>query len=286
MKFRKPRGVLLGLGLGSFVIGALLFFLVPVICREGFSYSGLNAFVEGVKALFTFNFANVLYTALFILLVIAIAGIIMYVVMAISKKFKLHILFAILTLVFIFGSYFLVSSYFLADVEFNGASGKLLSSMLAADGQMLGKILSSVALAFIILSNVLLIVHMFVVMVSMAVTKQIEDFEEKVVAEKEKEVEEKVAAAIAEATPEQVFVEAVKNVEKPEPDDDLETRKAKEMKLFKECIDTGYFSEYEEIEFPDPIEGVTEEPVYEGSVVEEKSAFVYKKSVHVGFTHE
>lgn len=286
MKFRKPRGVLLGLGLGSFVIGALLFFLVPVICREGFSYSGLNAFVEGVKVLFTFNFANVLYTALFILLVIAIAGIIMYVVMAISKKFKLHILFAVLTLVFIFGSYFLVSSYFLADVEFNGVSGKLLSSMLQADGQMLGKILSSVALAFIILSNVLLIVHMFVVMISMTVTKQIEDFEEKVNDQCKKAIENaQKEVAVEEHVAETVCVQAVNNLDNV-IDTDLEERKEREMRFFKECIETGYFSEYEEIELPEALEGVTEEPVYESSDVEEKNAFVFKNSVHVGYTHD
>lgn len=67
---------------------------------------------------------------------------------------------------------------------------------------------------------------------------------------------------------------------------DFEERKRKEDQLFKECLDSGYFTEYEEIEFPDPIEGVEEEPVCERSVVEERTTSISKQSVHVGFTHD
>lgn len=289
MRFKKPRGVLLGIGIGAFVVAAALFFLVPVICGEVFKYNGLTAFVDGIKGLFTFNFSNVLYTAIIILMVIALAGIIMFIVTLVSKKYKKQLIAWFITLIVLFGSFVFVSSYFLADVEFNGVSGKLLDSMLKTDGQMLGKILSSVALAFAILANILLVVHMFVALVAMMVTEQIEDFEQKVEAAKDKEVKA-LAAELAAASP--VVAEKAPEAVKPVTAEELiaeatdEERKEREIRLFKECVDSGYFTEYEEIEFPDPIEGATEEPVCEASVIEEKTAVIRKSSVHVGFTHE
>ena len=289
MRFKKPRGILLGIGFGTFVVAAALFFLVPVICKEGFQYNGLTALLEGVKGLFTFNFANVLYTALVVLFVVAVAVLVMYLVLVIKKKHAVHVITWLFSLVAIFGSYVFVSVYFLADVEFNGAVGKLLDSMLKADGQLLGKILSSVTLAFAILSNVVLIVHIFVSLVSLMVTDQIEDFEEKVAAEKEEELKNKIAEYEANAP---VVAERAGTVVKEVTAEDLikeatfEERKEKEDKLFKECLDSGYFCEYEEIEFPEALEGFDEEPVCEVSVVEEKSSIIRKSSVHVGFSHE
>ena len=291
MRFKKPRGILLGIGFGTFVVAAALFFLVPVICKEGFQYNGLTALLEGVKGLFTFNFANVLYTALVVLFVIAIAVLVMYLIMVLKKKHAIHIITWLFSLVAIFGSYVFVSMYFLADVEFNGTVGKLLDSMLKTDGQMLGKILSSVALAFAVLSNVVLIVHIFVSLVALMVTDQIEDFEEKVAAEKEEELQNKIAEYQASA-PVVVAEKVAEPVVKEVTAEDLikeatfEERKAKEDKLFKECLDSGYFTEYEEIELPDALEGFDEEPVCEISVVEEKSSIIRKSTVHVGFSHD
>ncbi len=213
----------------------------------------------------------------------------MFIVTLVSKKYKKQLIAWFITLIVLFGSFVFVSSYFLADVEFNGVSGKLLDSMLKTDGQMLGKILSSVALAFAILANILLVVHMFVALVAMMVTEQIEDFEQKVEAAKDKEVKA-LAAELAAASP--VVAEKAPEAVKPVTAEELiaeatdEERKEREIKLFKECVDSGYFTEYEEIEFPDPIEGATEEPVCEASVIEEKTAVIRKSSVHVGFTHE
>ena len=284
MRFKKPRGVLLGIGIGAFVVAAALFFLVPVICGEVFKYNGLTAFVDGIKGLFTFNFSNVLYTAIIILMVVALAGIIMFIITLIKKKYQKQLIAWFITLIVLFGSFVFVSSYFLADVEFNGVVGKLLDSMLKTDGQMLGKILSSVALAFAILSNILLVVHMFVALVAMMVTEQIEDFEEKVTASKDEEVKA-LAAELAIAQKAAETVEEV-TAEKLISDAENEERKQREIKLFKQCVDSGYFTEYEEIEFPDPIEGATEEPVCEASFIEEKTAVIRKSSVHVGYTHD
>ena len=68
----------------------------------------------------------------------------------IDKKYKKHLFTWFFTLVAIFGSYVIISTYFLGkDIEFNGAkivSGSLLDAMMKTDGQILGKILSSVAL--------------------------------------------------------------------------------------------------------------------------------------------
>ena len=298
MKFKKPRGVLLGLGFGAFVVAAVLFFLIPVIFAD-FQYNGLAAVKSGLLGLVSFNFSNVLYVAMFVLFILAFAIMIVYMVSAVQKKHKIHLLIALLSLVFVFGSYLLVSIFFLgSDIELalNGVSkttnstSSLLSLMLVSEN-LVAKILSSVVLAFAILSNVLLVVHMFVVLVSMSVTEQVKELETKVEEETKKAIEEKTAElvasqpAVAEAAPQEAQQQFA-TILAPEVEADLEERKRKEMALFKECIDSGYFTEYEELEFPDPIEGVEEEPVYEASVVEEKSAFVRKSTVHVGFTHD
>lgn len=298
MKFKKPRGVLLGLGFGAFVVAAVLFFLIPVIFAD-FQYNGLAAVKSGLLGFVSVNFSNVLYVAMFVLFILAFAIMIVYMVSAVQKKHKIHLLIALLSLVFIFGSYLVVSIFFLgSDIELvlNGVSkttnstSSLLSLMLVSEN-LVAKILSSVVLAFAILSNVLLVVHMFVVLVSMSVTEQVKELETKVEEETKKAIEEKTAElvasqpAVAEAAPQEAQQQFA-TILAPEVEADLEERKRKEMALFKECIDSGYFTEYEELEFPDPIEGVEEEPVYEASVVEEKSAFVRKSTVHVGFTHD
>ena len=298
MKFKKPRGLLLGLGFGAFVVAAVLFFLIPVIFAD-FQYNGLAAVKSGLLGLVSFNFSNVLYVAMFVLFILAFAIMIVYMVSAVQKKHKIHLLIALLSLVFVFGSYLVVSIFFLgSDIELvlNGVSkttnstSSLLSLMLVSEN-LVAKILSSVVLAFAILSNVLLVVHMFVVLVSMSVTEQVKELETKVEEETKKAIEEKTAELVASqpAVAEAASQEAQQQfatILAPEVEADLEERKRKEMALFKECIDSGYFTEYEELEFPDPIEGVEEEPVYEASVVEEKSAFVRKSTVHVGFTHD
>lgn len=294
MRFRKPRGVLLGIGFGAFAIAAALFFLVPVILKDGLQYNSLSALLSGLKSLISFNFVDVLYTALAVLFVCAIALLIVFAVVLISKKHKKHLIDWFFSLICIFGSYVLVATYFLAnDIELtSGATkitGKLLESMLKVDGQMLGKILSSVALSFMILSNIMLVVHLFVCMVAMMVTDQIDEIEKQVESDKEKELNDKLAelavmqAAVAEKSAESV---AVVTAEALISEAEFEERKERETKLFKECVDSGYFSEYEELEFPKPLDGFEEEPVCEISFVEEKSSLIRKSSVHVGFTHE
>ena len=301
MKFKKPRGVLLGLGFGAFVVAAVLFFVIPIIFAADFQYDGLQAVMQGLKGLVSFNFANVLYTALIILFILAFALMVVYMVMAVSKKHKIHLLVALISLIFVFGSYLIVSVYFLGSeitltlggvAKASDSTNSLLSLMLSSEN-VVAKILSSLVLAFAGISNVLLIVHMFVVLVSMSVTEQVEELAAKCEEETKKAIEEKTAelvaaqaapeAVVEEAAPEQVMVQTILA---PEVEADLDERRRKEMALFKECIDSGYFTEYEELEFPEPIEGVTEEPVCEASVVEEKTAFVRKSTVHVGFTHD
>ena len=296
MKFKKPRGVLLGIGFGTFIVAVALFFLVPIILPD-FQYNVMEAVMGGLKGLGSFNFVNVLYTALFILLVLAFAVVVIYAVMAVQKKHKIHLLVAVLSLIFVFGSYLVVSIYFLgSDINFGGkvtdSTNSLLSLMLASENA-LGKILSSLVLAFTGVSNVMLIVHMFVALVSMTVTEEVNAFEEKCEEEVKKAIEEKTAELVAsqpasEAAPDAADEAApvLGTILAPEVEADLEERKRKEMALFKSAIDSGYFTEYEEIEFPEPLEGVEEEPVCEASIVEEKTAFISKSSIHVGFTHD
>lgn len=292
MKFKKARGSLLGIGIAAIILAAALFFLVPVIFEETFNYSGIDALGDGGIELISFNFSNVLYTTLIVLFVVVFAVMVIYAITAAQKKHGSHVFLAILSLIIILLTYVAVSTYFLGNVKFNGVRGKLLDSMLKTDGEMLPKILSSLALALAIIANVVLVVHAFIAMVSMVVTKEVKDFEEKVQAEKEQEVQEKVAEMVA-CQPAPVAPVAVEE-KKLSPEEEIqklidqstyEERKEREMKLFKEAVDSGYFSEYEEIEFPQPLEGFEEEPVCEASIVEEKSAMVRKSSVHVGFTH-
>lgn len=293
MKFKKARGSLLGIGIVAIVLAAALFFLVPVIFKETFQYSGLDALGDGLTELIGFNFSNVLYTALVVLFVIAFAVMLIYAITAGQKKHGAHVFLAILSLVIVFATYVIVSTYFLGDVEFNGARGKLLDSMLKTDGEMFAKILSSLALALTVLANIVLVVHTFVSMVSMVVTEEVKNFEEKVEAEKEQEVQEKVAEMVAcqpAPAPAPVVEEKQPSpqveIQKMLDQSSYEERKERENKLFKEAIDSGYFTEYEEVEFPKPLEGFEEEPVCESSVVEEKSATLRASRVHVGFTHE
>lgn len=292
MKFRKPRGVLLGLGICTFVVAVALFFLVPIICGQGFQYNGIAIVIEGLKALITFNFADVIYTTIAVLFVVAVAGMIAYLVTMIAKKYGKHFFSWLFTVIFVVGSYVFVSMFFLANAEFNGTSGKLLELVLKTDGQLLGKILMSVSLALVVLSNILFIVHMFVAMVAMSVTDQMKKFEEQVKAdndEKVKELAEQMANDMAAAETETPVCEkCCETVAVDEAELALaeEERKEREMKLFKDCIDSGYFTEYEELEFPTPIEGAEEEMVYETNVVEERDTIVHNKSVRVSVTHE
>ncbi len=288
MKFKKPRGLLLGIGFSAFAIAVILFFLVPVFFKD-FQYNALEAILGGLKGLVSFNFANVLYTALFVLFVLALASVVIYAITAVQKKHKIHLLIAAFSLIFVFGSYLGISIYFLgSDIAFGGkitsSTNSLLSLMLVSEN-VGGKILSSFILALVVLSNVMLIVHMFVALISMMVTEEIINFEAKCEEETQKAIEEKTAEivasqAAAESAP------AFATVLAPEVEADLEERKRKEMAFFKECLDSGYFTEYEEIEFPEPIEGVEEEPVCEASVIEERTAFISRTSVHVGYTHD
>ena len=73
MKFRKARGSLLGLGIATIILAVALFFLVPVIFKETFLYSGIDALGDGAIELIGFNFSNVLYTALIVLFVVVFA---------------------------------------------------------------------------------------------------------------------------------------------------------------------------------------------------------------------
>ena len=112
MKFKKPRGVLLSLGICLFAIAAALFFVVPMICGEGFQYNGVSIVIESLKALITFNFANVVYTAIAVLFVIAVAAMIAYLITICAKKYGKHFFSWLITFILVLGSYIFVSIFF------------------------------------------------------------------------------------------------------------------------------------------------------------------------------
>lgn len=55
------------------------------------------------------------------------------------------------------------------------------------------------------------------------------------------------------------------------PDNEFLTRKQREDEFFEACEETGNYDIYEEYEFPKPLKGLTEEPIVEEIVVEEKT---------------
>ena len=197
MRFKKPRVVLFGISFAIFAIAVALFFVVPMICGEGFQYNGVSALLSGLKALVSFNFANVIYTAIAVLFVVAVAVMIIFAVTLIQKKHKKHLFAWFISLIIVLGSFVFASIFFLADIEFNGVSGKFIESMLKVDGQILGKVLSSVSIAFVLISNILIFVYMFVVMISITISKQIDDLKQKMDTEKEEQINSKVAEVTA-----------------------------------------------------------------------------------------
>lgn len=275
MKFRKPRIVLFGIGLGLFVVSAVLFFLVPVICKDVLTYSAVDSFVRGLSGLVSFNFSNATYTALFILACIAIAGTITYCVTTVVKKHASHIVFGLVSLIVLIGTVSFLSSYFNSNATIGGITDKLVFTIFRATDSVLGKFLTAIVLVTGILSAIFIVSFMFIDSFSAVLTEQVNDLEKKIADANE-------AAAIAEKQ----YAEAIAPVPPFDPNDGIEDRKAKEMALFKSCVETGYFDEYEELEFDKPIEGLTEEPVCEGDEIEERSAFITSSSIHVDYARK
>lgn len=291
MKFRKPRGVLFGLGLGLLVVAAALFYFIPTIAGAGFAYNGLEALVGGLQALITLQFNEAVYLTLFILLCVVLAGFVTSIVVLIQKKRKVHLISLIVAFIFVVVSYILLSIYTLADVNFNGASGRLLSLIVATEGQALGKALTGAVLALTVISNVLLVVHEFTVMYSAIVTDEVNKLEKSTqeanaAAEQAKEEAEAKAQEAEEAIAKANAMEPVVIEKEIDPSEGLEERKEKEEAFFKECLETGYFDEYHEVELVSDLVDAPEsdeELVVEEVLLEEESSLITSRNIHVGY---
>lgn len=241
MKLRKTKGILLTIGIGMAAIGIALFFLVPLIAGKGFEYTGLDAFVAGAKSLFAFDFNNTIYTLIFSLTVTTVICLIWYLVIIISKKEGKHVFGMVGVLIVFLLIQILLSTYFIADVNFNDAKCKLFKAITEIDGSMLPKILSILVLCFLYLSIMFITLYVFIDISTIIFGQKVETVE---------------APSVGE--------ESV--------DDDYDDRKAREERLFAECIATGEYSEYIEIELENPLEGYSEEPVFEATEIDEISA--------------
>lgn len=243
MKLRKTRGILLTLGIGMVAIGAVLFFLIPFIAGKGFEYTGLDAVIAGAMGYLTLDFNNTLYTLLFSLTVASVLCLLWYLIIICLKKKGFHTFGMFTVLIVFLVIQVLLSAYFLVDVNFNGVDCKLFKAITELDGFMLPKILSILVLCCLYLGLMFLTLYVFIDISTMIFGQKVETVEFKT----EKE---------------EVVVE----------DEEFDDRKAREERLFAESIATGDYSEYIEIELEKPLEGYTEEPVFEATEIEEISA--------------
>ena len=202
MKFKKPRIILFVVSTVLFAVSAALFFLIPVICKEGFAYNAGTAALEGLKGIFSFRFSNAAYVGIFVLFCLVVAGCIAWLATLIAKKRFAHIPLWILVLVMLFGLVVLTSTYFLADVEFNSVSGKLLVSIFGTPEQILGKFLTAAILVCAIVSAIFLGIYIFADSFAVQVTKEMNNFIDK----------EEAAAAMVRQSKE--FLPNPENVEK------------------------------------------------------------------------
>ena len=252
MKLTKLKSVLLVIGFGTLILGAVLFFVTPLLAGSGFEYIALEVFLAGCKTLISFDFANTAYLLLVTFVgVTLICAIVWAIVLAAKKKGKSFIAW-FFVVVGVLALELIVACYFVPQVRFNAEEGKLFKMIMECEGQLLGRTLSMVAIALFYLSLMFLTLFAFMG-VSTSVLGDLEP---------------------ARAT----------NFEEEQVDDDYDDRKAREEAFFKQCVDSGEFTVYEEYELDKPLKGYKEEPVFEETQVEEETK-VTNRTSYVKVTH-
>lgn len=254
MKIRKIESALLIVGFGALLLGLVMFFVAPLLVGGGFDYQGLDVFGAGAKAMFSFDFENTTYILLALLFLLTILCTIWWAVIICVKKHKKHLIPMAFVLVSLILVDFTLMGYFVADVRFNGETTKLFDAIMLIEGNLLGKILSMLVIALFHIALMFLTLYAFIDVVTMMLGDKIQQGFVKTIKEQ-----------IVEALP-------------VNPLEGLDDRKAREEAFFKSCIDTGEFTQYDEVEFDRPLEGFTEEPVVEQVDVEEKTSFVTRKT--------
>lgn len=259
MKLRKIESILLAVGFGALLLGAVLFMVIPLLVTSGFDYSGIKALVEGIKSIVSFDFNNTVYTLLFVVLVVTIiVGAAWATVIGVKKR-RIHAVAMSFTLLGTIIIEFFLMAYLVAKVRFNGAEGQLFGSIMNLEGNLLGKLLSMLVLGFLYVSLMFLTLYGFIDIATMVLGEQVQEGFTQIIKER-----------IIQGLPES-------------PIEGYEDRKAREEAFFKACIETGEFTQYDEIDLGAPLEGYTEEPVFESAEVEEETKII-KREVCVKVT--
>lgn len=260
MLSNKTKNVLFTFGIGFTLIGIVLFMVIPLICSSGFSYSGPEAFLAGLKAIVSFNFKETLYTLFFVLGVITILISIWWLVLVLKHKSKGSFVKFLFCFIFILGIINMTMVYFVAPVTFNDKESQLFTAILDLHGEQdLGMWLSMIVIGLFYVGLMFMTLYALIDIYTLHGVKEVVP----------------APAVVEEAVSEETCVEPVVE-EKPEEFDD---RKPREEALFANLIATGNYTEYVEFELEEPIPHATEEPILELVTVVETSKFVKGKPV-------
>lgn len=252
MKLRKIKSALLIVGFGAILLGLVLFMVTPLLIGSGFEYAGLEAFLAGCKAFVSFDFNNTIYTLLFAFFAVTIIiGVVWGIVMGVNKCGK-HFIALIFDVLSVLVLELILFSYFVAPIRFNGVEGQLFGSIMSLEGQLLGKVLSMLVLGFLYVALMFLTLFGFIDIATTVLGDNVKN-------------------GFAEAIKEKI-IQAL-----PDPMEGYDDRKAREEAFFKACIETGEFTQYDELDFGRPLEGYTEEPVFETTEVEEETKVIEKR---------
>lgn len=259
MKLRKIESILLSIGFGALLLGIALFMVIPLLIESGFDYSGVKALVAGIKSIVSFDFNNTVYTLLFVILVVTILCGVLWAVTIGVKKCKKHAIAMTFTLVGVIILEFVLMSYLVAKVRFNGVEGQLFGAIMNLEGNLLGKLLSMLVLGLLYIALMFLTLFGFIDIATMVLGDNVQQ-------------------GFTNTIKEQIIQALPVN-----PLDGYDDRKAREEAFFKSCIDTGEFTQYDELDLGAPLEGYTEEPVFESAEVEEETK-VIRREVRVRVT--
>lgn len=257
MKIGKIERLALALAFGGILLAIGLFVAVPFILGSSFYYNSWNSLLAGWKALIAFDLTNTFY--LFVVGGIAVA-VIFFIAWAIfilaKKKTPLFGAFAICFVLFLLRES-LFASYFLGLTELNFVEGNLITLISNAKDQILGQALSYAAIVLLLVSFVGSVMFALVSIASVSIsTNGMKKFGDALLEEF--------------GRPERAKASAI-----------FEERKAKEEALFEACVATGEFEQYDELLLPKPLEGFTEEPVFDSFEVEETTKVTKRKVTKV-----
>ena len=143
MERTKLLKILQYVGISAVALAFVFFNVAPLLGDEGFGYVGITAFLKGLLALVSFDFASaptVLFGGLFIIsLVCVICWLVMILIKKADKKEIIRVVVVLILMIIIFGIY---AGMFAAKVEFNGKVTTLYDGIIRANGNAFPKVLA------------------------------------------------------------------------------------------------------------------------------------------------